>query len=392
MQQGRKFSALKLPGTKVMLNSRACPAGDFVFRKRTPEDRQAAARRRKQIFQSRPRAPFRPRTAVQILSMTTVLLIGWQFFSWVRGLEGGITTGNRPAGVEGFLPISALISLRHWFESGEFSLIHPAGLVILCLVLLTGLFLKKAFCSWICPVGSFSEILARLSHKVFRRRLKLPMWLDYPLMSLKYLLLLFFAYAIFITMSPQQISDFLVTPYNKVADIKMLYFFTDLSATSLWVLGILTGLSFLLPYFWCRYLCPYGALIGLVSLFSVTKVRRSAPDCTNCGKCAAVCPSFLAVDLKTSVNSVECTGCLECVTNCPEENALQVRTPRLFQRTVRPAVFAVLVMGVFYGGIQVAKLSGYWNSQVDQSELVDRVRQGLEGPEYDHVGRPSSNH
>ncbi len=362
-----------------------------MFRKSSPEELQAAGKRRKLVFQSSPRAPFRLRTVVQALSMGVILMIGWQFWGWVKGLENGITTGSRPGGVEGFLPISALISLRHWFESSDFSLIHPAGLIILCLILLTGLLLKKAFCSWICPVGTFAEILARFSHRVFRRRLKLPTWLDYPLMSLKYLLLLFFAYAIFVTMTSQQIREFLVTPYNKVADIKMLYFFTHLSPTAVWTLVILTALSFVLPYFWCRYLCPYGALIGLVSIFSVTRVRRFAPDCTNCGKCAAVCPSFLAVDLKTSVNSVECTGCLECVSNCPEDNALQVRVTGLWQAKIRPAVFALLVVGVFYGGIQVAKLSGKWNSQVDQAELVDRVQRGLEGPEYDHVGRPSSN-
>lgn len=363
-----------------------------MFRKRTPEERQVAAKRRRLVFQSHPRAPFRLRTAVQVLSLTTIFLIGWQFSAWVKGLENGITTGTRPSGVEGFLPISALISLRHWVESGEFSLVHPAGLVILCLVLLTGLFLKKAFCSWLCPAGTLSEVLARFSHRVFRRRLKLPVWLDYLLMSLKYLLLLFFGYAIFVTMTSQQISEFLVTPYNKVADIKMLYFFTHISTTALWTLIALTVASFILPYFWCRYLCPYGALIGLVSLFSVTKVRRNAPDCTSCGQCAAVCPSFLAVDLKTDVTSVECTGCLECVVNCPEEKALRVRTPRIWQRTVRPVVFAVLVLAVFYGGIQLARLSGYWRSNVDQVELVDRIHRGLEGPEYDHVGRPSSDH
>lgn len=362
-----------------------------MLRKLTDEERQAKTKRRRLIFQSRPRAPFKTRTAVQAFSTATILWIGWQFFSWVQGLENGITTGSRPPGVEGFLPLSGLMSLRYLFESGEFSMVHPAGLIILCLILLTGLLLKKAFCSWICPVGTFAEILARFSHRLFRRRLKLPVWLDYPLMSLKYLLLFFFGYAIFVTMTPEQISGFLVTPYNKVADIKMLYFFTDLSTFSLWTLGILTLLSFILPYFWCRYLCPYGALIGLVSLFSVTRVTRSAPDCTNCGKCAAVCPAFLAVDLKASVNSVECTGCLECVTNCPEDNALQIRTPRFWRRNIRPAVFAALVLGLFYGGMQVAKISGYWESNVEQSELVDRVNQGLDGPEYDHVGRPAPN-
>jgi len=346
---------------------------------------EAAKNRRRLVFRSPPTPPFRLRTAVQTVSMLVILWIGWRFALWVRGLENGVTTGTRPPGVEGFLPLSALMSLRHWLQTGEFSMVHPAGLVILCLILLTGLFLKKSFCSWLCPVGTLAEILARLSHRVFRRRLKLPAWLDYPLMSLKYLLLVFFAYGIFVAMTPRDISGFLVTPYNKVADIKMLYFFSHLSATAAWSLIILTVLSFLLPYFWCRYLCPYGALIGLFSLFSVTRVRRNPADCTSCGKCATVCPAFLAVDKKTTVNSVECTGCLECVVNCPENHALQVSTPRPWRRRVSPVVFALLVVGLFYGGIQLARLTGHWRSDIDQAELVQRVQEGLDGPQYDHV-------
>jgi len=355
----------------------------------TPDER---VRRARQVFRARPRSPQRLRQGVQFGTFAVIVYIGWRFVQWVKGLEAGMVDGARSPGVEGFLPIASLISLRHWVETGVVNLVHPAGLVILCLILLTALLFKKAFCSWLCPVGTASEYLARLSHRLFKRRVKLPGWLDWPLQSLKYLLLLFFVNAIFFMMSREQIAQFLELPYNRVSDIKMLYFFTDPSATTLWVLGALTALSFAVPWFWCRYLCPYGALLGLVSLLSPLKVVRSPAACTNCRQCAAVCPSFLAVDLKTTVNSVECTGCLECVAACPEGDALQLRpvVGRSAFRRVRPAVFAVLVVTLFYGGIQAARLGGLWRGDTDQRELVERVRRGLDGPEYDHVGRPAS--
>ncbi len=355
----------------------------------TPEE---SARRARHVFRSRPRRPLRLRQYVQLGSFAIVLYIGWRFVVWVEGLEAGLTTGTRSPGVEGFLPIASLMSLRHWLATGNFNLVHPAGLVILCLILLVSLLLKKAFCSWLCPVGAIAEYLARLSHKVLRRRVKLPAWLDWPLQSLKYLLLLFFVNAIFFMMSAEQVAGFLDQPYNKVSDIKMLYFFTHPSPTTVWVLGILTLLSFIVPYFWCRYLCPYGALLGLVSLASPVKVVRTPSACTSCRQCAAVCPSFLAVDLKTTVHAVECTGCLECVAACPEQDALQLRPAGPFARwrkPLRPLVFAVLVVGLFYGGIQTARLAGRWRGTTDQRELVERVRRGLDGPEYDHIGRPA---
>ncbi len=81
-----------------------------------------------------------------------------------------------------------------------------------------GLLAKKAFCSWICPIGTLSEMLAALSRRLFRRTLSLPRLLDLPLRSLKYLLLAFFVHAVFWEMSPQSVVDFLDSPYNRVAE------------------------------------------------------------------------------------------------------------------------------------------------------------------------------
>jgi polyferredoxin len=351
------------------------------------ERKRTASMRRRLVLRSPVRAPYDKRLAVQLLTLAIILFMGYQFAGWVGHLEAGRQAGTRPPGIEGFLPIASLISLRHLLVTGELSPIHPAGLVILILICLTGLLLKKAFCSWLCPVGLPAEYLARLSHKIFRRRLKLPSWLDYSLMGIKYLLLVFFLHAIFFRMTSGDVSEFLNSPYNKVADIKMLYFFTHISTLALKVIVALVVLSFVVPYFWCRYLCPYGALLGILSLISPLKVRRSVPDCTRCGRCAAVCPAYLAVDRKLTVSSPECTGCLECVVNCPEEKALAVKTPRFWQRTVKPAVFAALVAMLFYGGIGLAKITWQWESGVNRQELATRVQQGLDGPEYGHFGR-----
>ena len=221
-----------------------------IFKRREVGRDEEAARRRRIVFASRPRPAWRLRRGVQLLSLAVVALIGVQFAIWVGNMQQGVAGGVRPPGVEGFLPISALLSLRHLFETGEFSRIHPAGLVIFSLAMLTGLLLKKAFCSWICPVGTLSEWLARAAHRVFGRRFKLPARIDRPLMILKYLLLAFFVHAVFFRMTPRAVALFLDSPYNKVADVKMLHFFTHMSTTTAVVLAALAVLSFLVPYFW----------------------------------------------------------------------------------------------------------------------------------------------
>lgn len=324
------------------------------------------------------------RTAVQLVALAVVCWIGVEFVLWVSALQAGVPAGSRPAGVEGFLPISALISLRHWLVTGVASRVHPAGLVLLVLILASGLLLKKSFCSWLCPVGTISESLAAVGRRVFRRKLKLPRILDYPLRSIKYLLLFFFVWAVFVQMTPRAIELFLNSPYNKVADIKMMLFFADISPFALKVLIGLVGLSLVIPYFWCRYLCPYGALLGAVSLLSPLKVTRRAATCIDCNLCAQACPANLPVDKITRVRSDECFGCLSCVAACPVENTLQIETPRPLRRVVRPALYASLVVGLFFGGIAVARVAGYWQSEISTEEYQRRIQE-IDSPKYQHA-------
>lgn len=174
------------------------------------------------------------RSAVQFSFIMLCLWIGIEFSLFVRwGQSGGAASfHSRPPGVEGFLPISSLISLNYWLETGIINDVHPSGFFMFLAILAVGFFLKKAFCSWLCPIGTLSESLWRLGQKLFRRNFRLTKWLDYPLRSLKYLLLLFFTYAI-VHMDVTSLRMFIESPYNKVADVKMYLFFADISSFAL---------------------------------------------------------------------------------------------------------------------------------------------------------------
>ena len=170
------------------------------------------------------------------------------------------------------------------------------------------------------------------------------------------------------------------SPYGVIADVRMLNFFRALSETAAIVLGILVIASVLVQNFWCRYLCPYGALLGIASLLSPLRIRRSESACIDCTKCAKACPSSLPVDQLISIKSAECTGCLECVAVCPSEGALNLALPRWIKppqdgRLPAWAVAAGIVV-LFVGIVGFAKTSGYWNGTVPDSvyrELVPRA-------------------
>jgi polyferredoxin len=247
--------------------------------------------------------------------------------------------------------------------------------------LAVSLLLKKAFCSWLCPVGTLSEALWRLGRKIFRRNFALPRWLDLPLRGLKYLLLGFFAFIIG-SMSAEALDEFMHAPYALVADVKMYNFFVHMSVTAAVVVGLLMVLSVFVQNFWCRYLCPYGALMGLVSLLSPVKIRRDAEACVDCGKCAKACPSHLKVDELVQIRSAECTGCMECVAACSAQNALQFSLPpwrktpvgtRWTRRALSPLAVVALLACIFFGFTAYAKVSGHWQTNLPRATYVDLV-------------------
>jgi len=309
------------------------------------------------------------RRGFQVAFLLLNIWIGAAFYLWVRGFEAGThqRTMARPAGVEGWLPIAGLMNFKYWLATGKLPATHPAALFLLVAFLAIAFLLRKAFCSWLCPVGTLSEYLWRAGHEIFRRNFHFPRWLDLLLRTLKYLLLGFFVWAV-ANMPGEAIEQFMHSPYGAIADVRMLNFFRDLGQTSAIVLAILLVASVLVQNFWCRYLCPYGALLGIASFFSPMRIRRTAEACIECAKCARVCPSALPVDKLITIKSAECTGCLECVTVCPSEGALQMALPpwtRFPNNGRLPAwALAATIAVLLFGIIGFARTAGHWNGDV----------------------------
>jgi polyferredoxin len=337
--------------------------------------REESIREKKKVI--RRAAPDRSQRIRRIAQAVFVALNAWiglQFFLWVRWYEvgGAGKPVSRPPGVEGWLPIAGLMNLKYFAVTGHVPAIHPAAMFLLIAFLLISLTMKKAFCSWLCPVGTLSEYLWKLGRKVFGRNVRAPRWLDLPLRSLKYVLLGLFAFVI-AAMSAEGLADFMGSPYGIVADVKMLNFFRTIGTTGIVVLVVLVALSVAIQNFWCRYLCPYGALMGLVSLASPVKIRRDAEACIDCGKCAKACPSRVPVDQLVQIRTVECTACMACVASCPVEHALQFALPprqgadRWRGRIASPRTVAVAMACIFVGVVLGARISGHWRTNLPQA-------------------------
>lgn len=303
------------------------------------------------------------RRTMQVAFLALNAWMGIQFYLFVRYYETGGRSffATRPAGVEGWLPIASLMNLKVLISGGGISKIHPAGTFLLMAFLAASLIFRKSFCGWLCPVGTISEYLWRFGRKLFGRNFRLPRALDIPLRGLKYILMALFLYAVAM-MSVPAIHQFLESPYGVVDDVKMLNFFREIGSTGAIVLAILALGSIAIQNFWCRYFCPYGALMGLVSLLSPLRIRREANLCIDCAKCAKACPAALPVDRLVTIQSAECVGCLRCVAACPAEGALVFSAPR--RKRVPAWAVAAGIATLFLGTYTYARWTGHWNTDL----------------------------
>ena len=306
------------------------------------------------------------RTLVQAGFTLICLDAGYRFYHFYRWAMGASEVYvPRPPSVEGFLPISALLGLKRLVLTGHYDDVHPAGLTILLSAMVIAILLRKGFCGWICPVGFVSNLLEKASKKIrFIRHL--PVWLDIPLLSLKYLLLAFFCYVILWQMNVRQVDAFIHSAYNKIVDGKMLLFFLKPSSLTVQVMVFLVLISLVLRNFWCRYLCPYGALLGVFSFLSPSRVKREETLCIDCKKCNKVCPGSIRVSQKKTVWHAECIGCMECIAVCPQKDCLTLSMPKL--KKPSPYWLPAAVITLFLLFWAVAVYTGHWQTSVTPEE------------------------
>lgn len=301
----------------------------------------------------------------QTFFFLATLWIGWRFFLYCRFAAGLGPETARPAGVEGFLPISALLGLRHALATWTWDPVHPAGLAIFLAALAMGLLFRKAFCAHVCPVGFVATRLGRLGQR-WRLARSVPARLDAVLGLPKYLLLGFFLFTAFGGMDAAAIEGFLTSPFNITADARMLLFFTSPGPVAVVVLAALAGLGLVFRGSFCRWLCPYGALLGLLARLGPTALSRDAAGCTGCGRCRKACPVDLP--LTTGPRPMTCTGCASCVIACPKD-ASAVR----FRFAGRPAPWWLTAAGacaVFAAAYGAALAAGLWDTRLPAAMLA----------------------
>lgn len=239
--------------------------------------------------------------------------------------------------------------------NGSFSFSAQAEpLLVLLAVFPITILWGRFFCGFLCSFGAMGDLLWAFSKKIFKKPLKVNSQVDNKLKLLKYLVLVLIVVFIWTlavpvssTMNPWTIFGMYASLSGWSSPNNLLTF------GALLMLLIMIG-SMLIERFFCRYLCPLGAIFTLTSKFRLFRIKKPREKCGNCKLCTWKCSMGINLDQEDVITSGECIDCFACVDICPQKNAKAAPTP-----AAAGTMAALATMGLYYAGNLLSKnLSG----------------------------------
>lgn len=225
--------------------------------------------------------------------------------------------GGGPAGaatIDSYCPFGGIETMYSYLKTGQFlDKTNVSNFILLASVVAVGIIAGSAFCSWLCPFGAVQEWLAGLGRKVFGRNINVPLKILKPLRYLRYITL---AVILYFTVQGS------VMVFETYDPFKVLFHFKFETTSAYIILAATIIVSLLIDRFWCKYLCPLGAVMSILGKLNLISLRRNSDKCIDCGRCTRECPMNIEVDKAAKIHGGACTKCLQCINACPAPEAL----------------------------------------------------------------------
>ena len=252
------------------------------------------------------------RRVVQIFFLLLITLIAVNHTLEERGIEIPLVGS---ASLHAVCPFGGVVSIYQYAAAGTFTKkIHESSFILMIIVFALALAFGPVFCGWICPLGTVQEFISRIGRRIFGKRHNsfIPRAADRYLRYLRYLVLGWVIYATAVS-GVLVFADY--DPYYALFN-----FWTGEVAVSAFVILALVLLAALFverPF--CKYACPYGAVLGLFNIVRIFGIKRNTDTCINCRACDRACPMNIQVSTAGRVRDHQCISCLECSseTACP---------------------------------------------------------------------------
>lgn len=219
------------------------------------------------------------------------------------------------ASLHALCPFGGVVTMYNLGTLGTFvQKIHMSSVILMVLVFLLAILFGPVFCGWVCPLGSFQEWIGKLGKKLLGKRFGqvIPANVDKVLKYARYLVLI---WVVYVTARSGYLMFAEIDPYNALFS----FWSSEAAIPGLIILLITMAASLAVSRPWCRYACPYGALLGLSNKVRIFSIRRNDSTCISCHQCDKSCPMGIVVSNKGKVTDLHCISCLECTSEqaCP---------------------------------------------------------------------------
>lgn len=284
----------------------------FLFYSRKKRERENPVKRKR-----RPAEVVRKISQIVVFILVLLIAVG----SWLGEL--GLMLPLIPeASLHAICPFGGVVTVYEFITEGTFiQKIHSSAFILMGLGFLVALLFGSIFCGYLCPFGTFQEWLGKLGKKLFPKKYNhiVPAKLDKLLRYLRYILL---AVVVYQTARTAQLMFQNIDPYYALFN----FFTGEVAVAAYSVLAAVILLSLIVERPWCKYLCPYGALLGLFNPIRIFKLRRNVTSCISCKKCDNACPMNIDVSKRETISSPQCISCHKCTSDvtCPIENTVMI--------------------------------------------------------------------
>jgi polyferredoxin len=318
---------------------------------------------------------------------------------------------------EAYCPYGGLLAFSSFLVNNSLACSMTSAQIAMGAVLVLGIILfSKLFCSFICPVGTISEWIGKAGDRA-RLRFTVTGSGDILFRGIKYAVLFLTFY---FTIGSSELFCRKFDPFYA----SVTGFNSDVSLTFgiLTIVIVIAG-SFFIRLFWCKYICPLGAISNvfrfLITFTTVTglylailaagfelsfvwplaiicsiayilefyslqsktiplfRIKRNTDICTNCKLCTRYCPQAISVSEEKDVRHIDCHLCGDCIHVCPEKGALTINKKG---SKWLPAAVVVFLAGIgFIAGktFEIPTVSEYWGESSQKEKMAEYTRSGL---------------
>lgn len=241
------------------------------------------------------------------------------------------------------LAFSEFKKIYEMIIDGNFHFIQnfPSLTEFITVIVLT-ILLGRFFCGWFCAFGTYNDWIHLISKNIFKINFQVNDKVDSILKYVKYVILLILLIVV-CTMGSNIFNN--TSPWDAFAQITdFSYVLSQLTIGFILLLLITIG-AFFVERFFCRYLCPLGAIFTIFSKISIFKISKPNDKCGKCSICTNNCSMGLPLYKVNAARGGECINCLKCVDVCPRKNT----QANVLGEDINPALASSVAIATFAG-------------------------------------------